>query len=225
MGLRSVGDVSTGKFRVGRPDVSSSKLARVDSPPAYHHGDLRQAVLEAAATAVARDGVAALSLRSLAQEVGVSHTAPRHHFGDKRGVVTALAIQGYEGLAADLARADASGSFLDVGVAYVGWAVDHTAHYQVMCLPELVDEDEPSHAAALLGLRRTLLVSLAAGGDAGGRDDGDGLPALALAAWSIVHGFVTLALAGSLPVDVGDRRATLDLARDTLSRLGTAHPG
>ncbi len=205
------------------PVVSWGAVTR---PPAYHHGDLRQAILGAAAAAVARDGVAALSLRSLAHEVGVSHTAPRHHFGDKRGVVTALAAQGYERLAAELARADASGSFLDVGVAYVGWAVAHPAHYQVMFRPELVDGDEPTHAAALGGLRRTLLTSLGDGADGrSGQDAGDDLPAPALAAWSIVHGFVTLALAGSLPVDAGDRVATLELARATLSRLDVAAPG
>lgn len=198
-------------------------------PKTYHHGDLRGAILEAAADAVGRDGVATLSLRSLAQRVGVSHTAPRHHFGDKRGVVTALAAQGYAALETDLRSAAADGSFLDVGVAYVAWAVDHPAHYQVMFRPELVDGDDPEHEQARRGLRQALLDSL---GDlvprpdsrAGDGDDdqgkGDGIPVLGLAAWSIVHGFVTLALAGALPLPVGDRRAaTLDLARTTLARL------
>lgn len=206
----------------------------------YHHGDLRGAILEAAAAAVDRDGVAALSLRALAHEVGVSHTAPRHHFGDKRGIVTALAAQGYEALTAELGQASSCGTFLDVGVAYVGWAVTHPAHYQVMFRPELVDGSDPAHAEALNGLRRALVDSLRAGRpgtdrtdrtDPGDRTDhpgdaaadGDGIPVLGLAAWSIVHGFVTLALAGSLPLpaDAGPE-ATLALARATLARLDTS---
>ncbi len=202
----------------------------------YHHGDLRGAILDAAAAAVRRDGVTGLSLRSLAHEVGVSHTAPRHHFGDKRGVVTALASHGYESLAADLNRAASGGTFLDVGVAYVGWAVAHPAHYQVMFRPELVDESDPAHAEALGGLRRALLDSLRAGrpgedrtvpghaarpGETNGEEDD--IPVLGLAAWSIVHGFVTLALAGSLPLPAdASPEATLALARATLARLDTS---
>ncbi len=187
-------------------------------PAPYHHGDLRQAILAAAAAAVARDGVAALSLRSLAQQVGVSHTAPRHHFGDKRGVITALAAQGYDGLAAALAPAAAAGSLLEAGLAYVGWVLDHPAHYQVMFRPDLVDGDDAGHAAAIDALRRALVASLP--GDGGGGK----IPVLGLAAWSIVHGFVTLSLAGSLPVPAQDREGTLELARATLARLDTTEP-
>jgi len=201
----------------------------VPAPRPYHHGDLRQAILSAAAVAVGRDGVAALSLRSLAQEVGVSHTAPRHHFGDKRGIVTALAAQGYEALAAELRAVAARGTFLDVGVAYVGWAVEHPAHYQVMFRPELVDEDDPGHAAAIEELRGALVDSIASRpgetqDDKPGTTRRDGIPVLGLAAWSIVHGFVTLALAGSLPVPAGDREAVLELARATLAHLDTTAP-
>lgn len=198
--------------------MSSGKLVGMDEPAPYHHGDLRQAILAAAAAAVARDGVAALSLRSLAQQVGVSHTAPRHHFGDKRGVVTALAAEGYDGLAAALAPAAAAGSLLEAGLAYVGWVLDHPAHYQVMFRPDLVDGDDAGHAAAIDALRRALVASLP--GDGGG----ERIPVLGLAAWSIVHGFVTLSLAGSLPVPAQDREGTLELARATLARLDTTEP-
>ena len=74
------------------------------------------AVLAASADVIARDGVAdKLSLRSLVQELGVSHTAPRHHFGDREGLFTALAT-GYELLADALEDAAADGDFVAVGV-------------------------------------------------------------------------------------------------------------
>ena len=105
----------------------------------YHHGDLRAAVLAAAADVIARDGVDQLSLRSLAVELGVSHTAPRHHFGSREGVLTALACEGYELLADALENAASNGDFAAVGVAYVLFAVDHPGHFAVMHRPELVD--------------------------------------------------------------------------------------
>lgn len=206
----------------------------------YHHGDLPEAILQAAAAAVLRDGVAAVSLRGLAREVGVSHTAPRHHFGDKRGVITALATQGYRLLAERLAEARAEGTFLDVGVAYVRFALEHPAHYQVMFRPELVDVSAVEHVAALAEVRHALVssseVKEASPSDSPGLGPGvgpeqenvtgtgaDGLPALARTAWSLAHGFATLALADNFVVTGSDRvEALTDLARQTLEPLGRA---
>ena len=57
----------------------------------YHHGDLRQAVLTAAVAVLDESGPTQLSLRDLARRAGVSHAAPAHHFGDKAGLLTAIA--------------------------------------------------------------------------------------------------------------------------------------
>jgi AcrR family transcriptional regulator len=215
-------------------DVSSGNIRSVT----YHHGDLPEAILQAAAAAVLRDGVAAVSLRGLAREVGVSHTAPRHHFGDKRGVITALATQGYRLLAERLGQARLEGTFLDVGVAYVRFALEHPAHYQVMFRPELVDVTEAGHVAALAEVRLALVSSgeVSAGGsamrargidsDAEGVEAGlesvqSGLPVLARTAWSLAHGFATLALADNFAVTGPDRiNALAELARETLEPLG-----
>src|SRR5918998_1426102 len=92
----------------------------------YHHGNLRRAVLDAAITAIAESGPDALSLRQLATRIGVSHGAPAHHFGDRAGLLTAVAAEGYELLAEALTAAQRqAGDFLDVGVAYVRFAVEH----------------------------------------------------------------------------------------------------
>ena len=80
----------------------------------YHHGDLRRTLLVAAAAAIDESGPAALSLRDLARRAGVSHAAPAHHFTDKAGLLTALAAEGFDLLAAALnaTRAE-TGSFLE----------------------------------------------------------------------------------------------------------------
>ena len=58
----------------------------------YHHGDLRAAVIAAAVREVEAVGAGALSMREIARRAGVSHAAPAHHFGDKTGIFTAIAM-------------------------------------------------------------------------------------------------------------------------------------
>ena len=118
----------------------------------YHHGDLRRALLAAAVEAIDEVGPTAMSLRDVARRAGVSHAAPAHHFGDKAGLLTALAAEGFRRLADELDRtARETGSFLEVGVAYVRFAVTHPAHFAVMFRPDLHDTDDPELVEAAPG--------------------------------------------------------------------------
>ncbi|MFD6950972.1 TetR family transcriptional regulator [Nocardiopsis sp. TSRI0078] len=163
----------------------------------YHHGNLRAAVLEKAAEVIGREGPHALSLRSLAVGLGVSHTAPRHHFGSREGVLNALATEGFRELADRLrAGRESGGDFLDTGVEYVRFATDRPAHFDVMFTPGLLSaDDEELNAArtAAFDELRTGVGSLAEEG----REVEDAAAAL-VAGWSIVHGVATLALTGNL---------------------------
>ena len=77
--------------------------------------------------------------------MGVSHAAPAHHFGDRAGLLTALAAEGHELLADALAAAQQrTQEFLEVGVAYARFAVDHRAHFEVMFRPDLYHPDDPA---------------------------------------------------------------------------------
>lgn len=176
----------------------------------YHHGDLRRALIAAAIASIERDGVDALSLRALAREADVSHAAPAHHFGDRAGLLTAIAAEAFERLSTALEEAfERSGTFLDVGVAYVRFAVDHRGYFAVMYRPELLRADDATLAAARRRSGEVLfgrVGTVAPGADA--------LRA-GVAAWSLVHGLATLYLAGNLPPDLGtDSEAiTRDVAR------------
>lgn len=165
----------------------------------YHHGDLRRALLAAAAAAIEESGPAALSLRDLARRAGVSHAAPAHHFGDKPGLLTALAVEGFDLLAAALQTGD---GLLEMGVAYVDFAVRRRAHFEVMYRPDLYRVDAPEVVAAR-GRSRAVLRSAVADLPPGPGAEG-GVAGDALAAWSIVHGFATLWNAGALPDEAGD---------------------
>src|SRR5215470_13024017 len=161
----------------------------------YHHGDLRPALLRAAVETIAGAGPAAMSLREVARRAGVTHAAAAYHFGDKAGLFTAIAAEGYRELGQTLREAaEARRGFLEIGVAYVRFAVTHRAHFEVMYRPELYHPDDPevsrarADAAALLyGTASPDAAQLAAGA----------------AAWSLVHGLATLWLNGNLPEQLG----------------------
>jgi Transcriptional regulator len=168
----------------------------------YHHGDLRQAVLAAAVTAITEAGPAGVSLRDLARRAGVSHAAPAHHFGDKAGLLTALAAEGYDLLAeALIATQERTGEFLEVGVTYVRFAVDHRAHFEVMYRPDLYHADDPTVRAARKRASEALYSGVGALPD---EQTGPDARLAGVAAWSLVHGLATLWLNGALPPGLGE---------------------
>jgi AcrR family transcriptional regulator len=190
--------------------MSTTPTASKDARP-YHHGDLPRVLLDTAIQAIGEVGPAAVSLRDLARRAGVSHAAPAHHFGDKAGLLTAVAADGFGRLAATLRDAyQATDSFLEVGVAYVRFAVTHRAHFEVMFRPELYRTDDPELVRAR-DAARSLLYPPAA--DLANTPDDD--VRAAVAAWSLVHGLVTLWLNRNLPPQLGDdpEQITREVAR------------
>jgi len=120
--------------------------------PTYYGGDLRRELLEAALELIAREGPSAVSLRSLARRLGVSHAAPANHFPDKAALFTAIATEGFELLGAaitDATRqagpdATAGQRFRATGRAYTSFAVAHPAHFAVMWRRDLLHTDDPA---------------------------------------------------------------------------------
>jgi AcrR family transcriptional regulator len=164
----------------------------------YHHGNLRREILDAAIDEIAEGGAVGLSLRELARRAGVSHAAPAHHFGDKTGLLTAIAIEGYELLAQAMGRAREAGGFLEVGLAYVRFATDHPAHFEVMYRPDLYRTDDPELVAAKDEAAALLY------GPAGDTFPDDDALRVGIAGWSFVHGFASLWATGNLQHRLGD---------------------
>ena len=169
----------------------------------YHHGDLRRAVLAGALAEIEEHGPAGISLRSIARRAGVSHAAPAHHFGDKAGLLTALAAEGFTLLADELDRTRAAGGgVLEAGVGYVRFAVAHRAHFAVMFQPELLNSSDPELRSAQDRASGALGSAVATVQEPDRR--GADTRIAGLSAWSIVHGFATLWVSGALPADLGD---------------------
>jgi AcrR family transcriptional regulator len=109
-------------------DYFSARLARMAPNRPYHHGNLRQALLDRAAVVLRERGAGALSLRELARDIGVSHAAPGRHFPDRQALLDALAAEGFARLGARLQAAVAAESrFPDqvrsLAGAYVDFAI------------------------------------------------------------------------------------------------------
>ncbi|MGW3986993.1 TetR/AcrR family transcriptional regulator [Streptomyces sp. NPDC004830] len=111
-------------------------LRMSDSRP-YHHGDLRSTLLAGAERTLREKGAAALSLRELAREAGVSHAAPGRHFKDKQALLNALALTGYDRLGQALESADDPALPLErrltvLARAYLAFAIDNGELLELM---------------------------------------------------------------------------------------------
>jgi AcrR family transcriptional regulator len=150
----------------------------------YHHGDLRAAVLGAAAAIIEKEGLAGLSVREAARRAGVSHNAPYRHFPDREALLAALAAGGFE----ELGKALEGRSGRDLGEAYVRFALEHPQHFRLMFGGQLAFDKDPELRAQAQGSFGKLQSAFAAlGGEAN---------FAAAAAWSLVHGLAHLILDG-----------------------------
>lgn len=184
---------------------------RKTAPPRpYHHGDL-PAVLRREALAVIREvGPSAFTLREVARRAGVSHAAPYRHFADKKALLTALAAEGSRQLAerVEAALAEAGPElrprFLAAGYAYVRFALDRPAHFQVMFAREDIDVNDPEvHAAREAS--HGILLRFIREGQSLGRLVAGAPEVLAIPIWAMHHGLATLAAAGAfVPKDPGE---------------------
>jgi AcrR family transcriptional regulator len=186
-------------------DLDSVKQEEAEGR-AYHHGALRPALIEAAETVIAERGLDRFSLRETARRAGVSPAAPAHHFGDARGLLTAIATQGFTDLAEALEAADDSAGpsresrIRAQGKAYVAFALARPARFDLMWRKALLDNgnNELTQQGDRAFEALDHVVRPLGGPTSGQRD-----PALApsIAAWSLVHGFARLAIDGVFGAD------------------------
>jgi AcrR family transcriptional regulator len=173
--------------------------ARRDS---YHHGDLKRALTGAALSLVAEKGPKGFTLTEAARRAGVSAAAPYRHFADKAELLATVAQQGFLELHAALdgaakAASDPKARVIELGCAYVRWAIDHPDHYRVMFGAELVKSDHPILAVAGERAFDDLLDAITKCQEAGlvaRRDPRD----VAGPLWSLVHGIASLVIGGEL---------------------------
>ncbi len=188
--------------------MPTSSPPPADARPAYHHGDLRRALVDAALALVTEEQDWGFSLRKVARRAGVSHNAPYNHFADKRDLLAAVAAAGFEALRArmDAAAADAESpeaTLVAMGVAYVCFGVSNPAHYRLMFGPTLTAGEggmppvvAEAAASARAVLNDTILRGAQTGSFAASPANQAELDLAALSTWSLEHGLTMLAIDG-----------------------------
>lgn len=185
------------------------------TPPAADAGatagpSVRTALLAAAHAELAEHGAGGVSLRAVARRAGVSHAAPKHHFDDRAGLLTAVAVEGFQDLTDALHRADTDGDGVApvdltarigaLGRAYLDFGLAHPDLFELMFSSGQLHRDDPVLSVAqresfgvLAGALEHVADDAAFQGDAAFfRTDAP------LMGWVFVHGLVVLVRDGAL---------------------------
>jgi AcrR family transcriptional regulator len=177
----------------------------------------RAALLTAARAELIEHGHSGISLRAVARRAGLSHGAPKHHFDDRAGLLTAVAAEGFRALAealraADIAAdADARTQLTALGRAYLDFGLAHPALFDLMYRPSELRLDDPELRAAQRA--STAVLAEAAGRLRSAPVSGSvTVPSLALISWALVHGLVALTRDGALTPFVDGDADPADLA-------------
>jgi len=175
-----------------------------DQARAYHHGDLRAALLDEAAAMITEGGAESVTMRALGRRLGVSRAAAYRHFEDKTALLVAVATAGFSRLRDRLQAVDAGAPRSSVerirrmGEEYVRFALENPAHYRLMYGREgLARRDVPELREAGNALFEQLVDVIQAYQDSGKIKRQDPR-AQAYVAWSAVHGLASLLIDGQI---------------------------
>ena len=187
----------------------------------YHHGNLREALVEAAVDAVREGGPEALALRQLARRVGVSHNAAYRHFADREALVDLVAERALEALVATIHRrmevltdqdpvARARRRLMAIGAGYVEFALAEGGLFRMLFTaypepPEATGDKAPGDDP--YGMLNSALDDLVAVGYLAAEDR----VGADVTCWAAVHGFAVLSVEGPLRgLSPTERDATLN---------------
>jgi len=199
--------------------------------PAYHHGDLRNALLDAGEAELAESGLAGFSLRRVAARVGVSHAAPAHHFGDIAGLIDALAVRGFARLLACMetrqqaAPDDPSERLLASGFGYLDFAMERPALFRLVFGTPMQEGASEELQLAAARAHAHLAEAVAALYRAAPPAE-PWLATQVLRHWTQTHGFAELLLAGhvTLPGAPEEARSAREALLRDLFHLDTPGP-
>jgi len=208
--------------------MTKNRAASTDAGSAYHHGDLKRALVSAALTLLTEKQDWDFSLREVTRVAGVSHNAPYNHFVDKRDLLAAVAAASHEVLLARMQAAatsvdarDAAGALAAIGEAYVHFGTENPARYRLMFGTALVtsENDLPPIVAESAARAKTVLRDIVLRGALDGTfavspADAEAMDLAVLSAWSIVHGLTMLLIDG-----LAATGAPLRLSKETVQQI------
>lgn len=214
----------------------AAKAGRPAKAHAYHHGNLRQALVQAALQLAEQKGPEGVSVREAARLLGVSPAAPFRHFPNRRALMTAVAQEAAVRLAIEVgkavggaprggaARGGGLGRLRTVGRGYLQWALRHPAHLRIISAREQIDlAGSPGLRQSIDDVRQQTVRALQMAQDQGQVSAAHDVDALALLARACAYGLVRMHLDGHLPQwgvapekEEATMQATLDLLVDLM---------
>ena len=206
------------------------ELTKPQRKSAYHHGDLRDALVDATRKIIEEEGVEQFTLRESARRAGVSHGAPAHHFGDKTGLLTEVAVQSFEERLAlsEAYMAQASDDPMDrlraCGMAHIEYAIAHPRLTELCWRAGVVDRESPGLQNVMQRMSDNLISSMSAVTGQAMKPEKEANPQTLLAL-AVVHGFASLVNERVILKDVPDAERTqraLELAQQMLELLEAA---
>jgi AcrR family transcriptional regulator len=191
----------------------------------YHHGDLRNSLIQAGIEILAEEGVSALSVRQAATRAGVSHSAPYAHFHDKQDLIAAISTEGFRRLHARITSAapenpgDIANRLTETAWAYVQFALENRALFNLMFSGILEDGGDYPDFAAISQETFLLIVDLVRRCQQAGLLRRGPADVQALSIWSLVHGFVSLLLEQQISHTILERGPLKELLAQTLGQI------
>lgn len=191
----------------------------------YHHGDLKNALIQAGVEILAKEGLSGLTLRKVAKQAGVSHAAPYSHFVDKQALIAAISTEGFKQLFDKIQEISADHQndprnlLIETAWAYVQFALNEPDRFKLMFSSVLEKEkDYPDFVEYsqknFLQIVETVGICQHAGILRSGPAD-----LTATSVWGAVHGMIMLVIEGQIPHTVLEANSLKDLLLYTLDQL------
>lgn len=191
----------------------------------YHHGDLKNALIQSGVEILSKEGIEGLSLRKVAQRAGVSHSAPYSHFPDKQSLIAAISTEGFHQLYDELDAAisahpkNPKEQLQQGALTYVQFALNHTDTFKIMFSGVL--EKEKDYPAFVEISHRTFqrVVDVIRACQEAGVLHSTSAEMMAIAVWGQVHGITSLALEGQISHTVLDHHAIEDVVSFAIEQM------
>ncbi len=197
----------------------------------YHHGDLKNALIQAGIEILADEGVRGLSLRKVAKRAGVSHAAPYAHFADKQALVAAISTEGYRRLyekmdaAAQRYHGDPKRQLVETAWAYVEFALTDPAHFKITLSSVVEKEESYPEFVAMTTQNFALVVEVVQACQQADILCPGSTDLMAVTLWSQVHGFTSLILENQISHTMTGQRSLKEILVFSLNQITMSEIG
>ena len=191
----------------------------------YHHGDLKNALIQAGVEILSKEGVGGLSLRKVAQRAGVSHNAPYSHFPDKQSLIAAISTEGFKQLYDEVEIAilshpdDPKRQLQDGASAYLRFAMNHTDTFKIMFSSALKKEKDYPAFVEISHRAFGRVVDIVRACQEAGLLRPAPPELTAITVWGQIHGIVSLMLEGQISHTVLDQSEIHDIILFSIDQI------